>query len=233
VYQKFDIMATTKTSRYKRNLEKLNQCAEGGKLMWIVDPKCTDLYSDSGMQELTHECVTWINNQRDTLCLVNPRPSLVPMGRNPQCCFVLAWKLSSKVESLAMSDFDLIVLPDHMTMAGILKMDEAKSCLSLLSTSTGCTFLPGLQEYFEIADKFAVHSRLKWKLPHEMNVKIGSDETSVYITKLPSIPIINHVNINVTPGMVQNLKDKLNELIAEENELLNLIDKQEKHGYER
>lgn len=112
------------------------------------------------------------------------------MNAVPSSYMILAWKLSAKIASLSLlsedsfwntvktglnhpyfysddslikQDFDLIILPDPMTIEPILSIAESKECLSKLTTSYGCSFLPGLDEYFELADKYAVHSRLKWK----------------------------------------------------------------------
>lgn len=244
-------MATTQ-NRYKRNLEKLNTCAKSGRVLWIVDPNGSDLYSTSGTSELTQDCLNWIHHQRDTLNLLLPRPILVPMERLPSSYMILAWKMSSKVATLSLSstnsfwkavkeaqenpyfypensllkDFDLVVLPDHMTMHGIISIADAHSCLSMLTSSHGCAFLPGLQEYFEVADKYAVHSRLKWKLPLELNVK----NTSVYVTKLPSIPIIN-VNQAITATMVIDYKTQLDALVLTESKLYELLEEQDTRGY--
>lgn len=246
-------------SRYKRIAELANQAYASAKVLWVLQPT-----QDACEIPEAADALTWLRAQKDA-CSADPEKRLVGAqeeGAMLTAYAALAWSLRESIGTLhlaspdtfwpcvaeaatffcgvpsthKLADYDLIILPSLLRGRAFVTLEVARQGLAHVHSSSACNFLPGLEEYFELADKYALQARLINQLPSSFSIRPHPSHPAleVSLAKLPCLPFPatpTRATHPITAQQLARYKEQLQQACTRHPSLQQLLEQQQVQGY--
>lgn len=241
-------------NRFKRIAELATQANASAKVLWILQPT-----HDACEIPEAAVALEWLRAQKDALS-EDPNKYVVQEGAVLTSYAALAWSLRESVGTMHLAtpdtfwpgveeaaqflcgvprthklfDYDLIILPSLLRGRAFVSMEVARQGLANVHSSFACGFIPQLEEYFDLADKFHLQARLINQLPPFFSIRMQPSHPpiQVFLAKLPCITFLAtpaRATQPITAQILTRYKDELHQACSPT--LQQLLEQQQVQGY--